>query len=81
MNYATFNVQGLKGSTKKLNLADDFLHHKLSVMMLQETRMKGQGAIRSTHPKVRNSRFSTPATKQHLTAKLPSNQSPKDYQC
>ena len=41
--YATFNCQGLNNNIKKSNLADDFLHHKLTVTMIQETGIKGQG--------------------------------------
>ena len=41
--YATFNCQGLNNNIKKSNLAEDFLHHKLTVMMIQETHIKGEG--------------------------------------
>ena len=40
--YATFNCQGLNNDNKKSSLADDFLHHQITVMMLQETRITGQ---------------------------------------
>ena len=40
--YATFNCQGLNSEIKKSSLADDFIHHGISVMMLQETRITGQ---------------------------------------
>ena len=44
--YATFNCQGLNSKIKKLSLADDFLHHKLTIMMIQETRIKGDGVYK-----------------------------------
>ena len=47
-NYATFNCQGLNSDIKKSNLADDFLSLKITVMMLQETRIKNQGVHRIT---------------------------------
>ena len=44
--YATFNVQGLNSNIKKSALADDFVHHKIKVMMVQETRIKGEGVYK-----------------------------------
>ena len=46
--YATFNCQGLNKDNKKFSLADDFLHHQITVMMLQETRITGQGVHKIT---------------------------------
>ena len=46
--YATFNCQGLNNDNKKSSLADDFLHHQIAVMMLQETKITGQGVHKST---------------------------------
>ena len=46
--YATFNCQGLNNDNKKSSLADDFLHHQITVMMLQETRITGQGVHKIT---------------------------------
>ena len=40
--YATFNCQGLNNDNKKSSLADDFLHHQITVMMLLEARIAGQ---------------------------------------
>ena len=41
--YATFNCQGLNDKNKQKSLAADFIHHSITVMMLQETRIIGQG--------------------------------------
>ena len=46
--YATFNCQELNDDNKKSSLAYDFLHHQITVMMLQETRITGQGVNRIT---------------------------------
>ena len=46
--YTTFNCQGLNDDNKKYSLADDFLHHQITLMMLQETRITGQGLHRIT---------------------------------
>ena len=46
--YATFNCEGLNNNNKKSSLADDFLHHQITVMMLQETRITGQGVHKIT---------------------------------
>ena len=46
--YATLNCQGLNNDNKKSSLADDFLHHQITVMMLQETRITGQGVNKIT---------------------------------
>ena len=46
--YATFNCQGLNNDHKKSSLADDFLHHQIIIMMLQETRITGQGVHKVT---------------------------------
>ena len=46
--YATLNSQGLNNDNKKSSLADDFLHHQITVMMLQETRITGQGVNKIT---------------------------------
>ena len=46
--YATLNSQGLNNDNKKSSLADDFLHHQITVMMLQETRITGQGVHKIT---------------------------------
>ena len=41
--FATFNCQGLLNPVKKLNIADDFIHLKLTAMMIQETHIKKTG--------------------------------------
>ena len=41
--FATFNCQGLPNKLKQMNIADDFCHHQLTAMMIQETHMQGQG--------------------------------------
>ena len=46
--YATFNCQGLNDDSKKSTLADDFLHYQITVMMLQNTRITGQGVYKIT---------------------------------
>ena len=46
--HATFNCQGLNNNNKKSSLTDDFLHHQITVMMLQETRITGQGVHKIT---------------------------------
>ena len=46
--YGTFNYQGLNNDNKKSSLADDFLHHQITVMMLQETKITGQEVHKST---------------------------------
>ena len=46
--YTTFNCQGLNNDNKKSSLADDFLHHQITVMMLQEARITGQGVHKIT---------------------------------
>ena len=46
--YATFNCQGLNDDNKKSSLADDFLHHQITVMMLQNTRITDQGVYKIT---------------------------------
>ena len=46
--YATFNCQGLNDDNKKSSLADDFLLHQITVMILQETRITGQGVHKIT---------------------------------
>ena len=46
--YSTFNCQGLNNDNKKSSLADDFLHHQITIMMLQETRITGQGVHKIT---------------------------------
>ena len=39
--FATFNCQGLNSDIKKMNIADYFIHHNLTTMMIQETKLKG----------------------------------------
>ena len=39
--FATFNCQGLNSDIKKMNIADDLIHHNLTAMMIQETKLKG----------------------------------------
>ena len=46
--YTTFNCQGLNNDNKRSSLADDFLHHQITVMMLQETRITGLGVHKIT---------------------------------
>ena len=46
--YATFNCQGLNNDNKKFCLADDFLYHQITVMMLQETKITRQGVHKIT---------------------------------
>ena len=46
--FATFNCQGLNSDIKKMNIADDFIHHNLTAMMIQETKLKGNN-IYSIH--------------------------------
>ena len=41
--FATFNCQGLLNKVKQMNIADDFCHHQLTAMMIQETHMQGHG--------------------------------------
>ena len=41
--FATFNCQGLLNKSKLTNLADDFLHHGLTAMMVQETHIQKSG--------------------------------------
>ena len=48
MKHATVNCQGLNNDNKKSSLADDFLHHQITVMMLQETKTTGQGVHKIT---------------------------------
>ena len=48
MKYATLNCQGLNNDNKKSSLADDFLHHQITVMMLQASRTTGQGVHKIT---------------------------------
>ena len=42
------DIQGLNNDNQKSSLADDFLHHQIIVMMLQETRITGQGVHKIT---------------------------------
>ena len=44
-NIGTYNVQGLLSKTKQMLIADDFFQYKMSALMLQETHLKGHGAI------------------------------------
>ena len=46
--YATFNCQELNNGNKKSSLVDDFLHHQITVMILQESRITGQGVHKIT---------------------------------
>ena len=46
--YTTFNCQGLNNDNKRSSLADDFRHHQITVMMLQETRITGLGLHKIT---------------------------------
>ena len=46
--YATFNCQGLNNDNKKSSLAEDFLQHQITVMILQETRITVQGLHKIT---------------------------------
>ena len=48
IKYIIINCRGLNNDNKKSSLADDFLHHKITVMMLQETRITGQGVHKIT---------------------------------
>ena len=41
--FATFNCQGILNKVKQMNIADDFCHHQLTAMMIQETHMQGHG--------------------------------------
>ena len=52
VKYSTFNCQGLNKDNKKSSLADDFLHHQITVMMLQKTRITGQGVHEITSSNV-----------------------------
>ena len=44
----TFNCQGLNSAVKQQQIADDFIQHNLSIMMVQETRIKGNQIINLT---------------------------------
>ena len=39
--FAAFNCQGLNSDIKKMNIADDFIHHNLTAMKIQKTKLKG----------------------------------------
>ena len=41
--FATFNCQGLLNKVKQMDIADDFCHHRLTGMMIQETHLQGHG--------------------------------------
>ena len=41
--FPTFNCQGLLKKVKQMNIADNFCHHQLTAMMIQETHMQGHG--------------------------------------
>ena len=40
---ATFNCQGLNKIEKQTSIADDFIHHNLTAMMIQEMHLKSNG--------------------------------------
>ena len=46
--YTTFNCQGLNNNNKKSSLANDFLHHQITGMVFQETRITSQGVHKIT---------------------------------
>ena len=41
--FVTLNCQGLWNKVKQMNIADDFCHHQLTVMMIQQTHMQRHG--------------------------------------
>ena len=41
--FGPFNCQGLLNKVKQMNIADDFCHHQMTAMMIQETYVQGHG--------------------------------------
>ena len=41
--FEPFHCQELLNKVKQMNIADDFCHHQLTAMMIQETHVQGHG--------------------------------------
>ena len=41
--FATFHCQGLLNKVKQIDIADDFCHHQLTAMKIQESHIQGHG--------------------------------------
>ena len=41
--FSTFKCQGLLNKVKQMNVADEFYHHQLTAMIVQEIHMHGHG--------------------------------------
>ena len=44
---------------KKMNIADDFIHHNLTAMMIQETKLKGNNYTLYTQQQEKNYIYTT----------------------